>query len=93
MAELNGDSLTQVVSGIWQRVLNVDEVTLDDDFFELGGHSLNAMRIIAMLRRDVASDITVDVLFDHPEFAEFVRWIGDHLAAGPHDAPVNAEPS
>lgn len=84
MVEVNNDSFTEAVRGIWQRVLKVDNVTPDDDFFELGGHSLNAMRIIAMLRNDLACDIGVDLLFDNPEFSKFVRTVAEHLAAGEH---------
>lgn len=91
MADLVGDSLIGTVRDIWRRVLKVDDVAPEDDFFELGGHSLNAMRVVAMLHRDVADDVGIDMLLGNPEFAEFVHSLAEHLAAGSHDSAPSDE--
>lgn len=38
---------------IWQRVLGVAEIGIDDDFFEMGGHSLLSVRLFAMMSREL----------------------------------------
>lgn len=51
------------VCAIWADVLGVDKIGLDDSFFAFGGDSLQALRIIARLRADTGSPLTVrDVL-------------------------------
>ncbi|WP_298511898.1 non-ribosomal peptide synthetase [uncultured Kordia sp.] len=32
---------------IWQRVLNLESISMHNDFFQLGGHSIKAMRLIS----------------------------------------------
>lgn len=55
------------VAGVWQEVLGVKDVGLDDDFFDLGGHSLLAIRVLSRLREAYGhTDIGVMDLFQHP---------------------------
>ncbi|MEM6684215.1 MAG: amino acid adenylation domain-containing protein [Bacteroidota bacterium] len=35
------------IQAIWQRVLNLDNISMHSDFFQLGGHSIKAMRLIS----------------------------------------------
>ena len=35
---------------IWQRLLQVDALSVDDDFFDAGGTSLQAMRLFSQIR-------------------------------------------
>jgi amino acid adenylation domain-containing protein len=44
------DELERMLAGMWQDVLDVDEVGVLDDFFELGGDSMRAVRVIDGLR-------------------------------------------
>jgi hypothetical protein len=41
----------RAIADIWQRVLQVSEVSADDNFFDIGGHSLLSMRVIAEIAR------------------------------------------
>lgn len=77
----NNESLRHVVEKIWRRVLNTEDIALDDDFFELGGHSLSAGRVVAMLHRDVGVEIRPGLLFEHSELGEFVRALRERLDA------------
>ncbi|MBI6549655.1 non-ribosomal peptide synthetase [Xenorhabdus lircayensis] len=36
---------------IWQHILGVDEIGIDDDFFHLGGDSISVIRLISEMRR------------------------------------------
>lgn len=44
------DDMERELVGIWQELLELDTVGIDDSFFELGGHSLLAMRMIHRLK-------------------------------------------
>jgi amino acid adenylation domain-containing protein len=45
------DSLEATLASIWERVLQVSEVGVQDDFFELGGHSIVAGRMFQQIER------------------------------------------
>ncbi|WP_018410094.1 non-ribosomal peptide synthetase [Methyloversatilis thermotolerans] len=47
------------IVALWQELLAVDRVSVDDDFFALGGHSLIAMQLMARLRERYAVDLTL----------------------------------
>ncbi len=57
-------TLQQQLALIWQDVLNVAQVGLDDNFFALGGHSLLATQIIARVRRILGRDVPLRSLFE-----------------------------
>jgi amino acid adenylation domain-containing protein len=48
---------------IWEQVLHVDRVGVDDDVFELGAHSLTAIRVAGEIRQRFGVDLDVRTLF------------------------------
>jgi acyl carrier protein len=44
---------------IWEEVLNIEGLGIDDNFFEAGGHSLTAMQIISRIRETFSTDIPI----------------------------------
>lgn len=48
----------KIICGIYEEVLEIDEVGRDDSFFELGGDSIKAIRIVSKLR-NIGYQITV----------------------------------
>ncbi|MNZ52830.1 Linear gramicidin synthase subunit B [compost metagenome] len=50
-------ALEQQLAAIWEEVLQVERVGLDDDFFELGGHSLQLVMLQSRLRSAFATDM------------------------------------
>ena len=49
LADDSRDPIEAVVAGVWQDVLGVERVGLDDDFFTLGGDSLRMLRVTSRL--------------------------------------------
>jgi acyl transferase domain-containing protein/predicted O-methyltransferase YrrM/acyl carrier protein len=54
---------------VWQELLGIDRVGVDDDFFELGGDSLLAIRIVNRLREDFGVDRSLASLMEVPTVA------------------------
>ncbi|MEW6730835.1 MAG: SDR family NAD(P)-dependent oxidoreductase [Acidobacteriota bacterium] len=54
---------------IWQQILGIEQIGVNDDFFELGGHSLLAARLVARLRENYHIDFPLGRFFEYPTIA------------------------
>lgn len=63
------------IARIWEEVLMVEQVGIDDDFFVLGGHSLKAVQVIARIREQLMIQFPLRDLFAHPT----VRMLAHHV--------------
>ncbi|WP_350614943.1 non-ribosomal peptide synthase/polyketide synthase [Pseudomonas sp. HY7a-MNA-CIBAN-0227] len=61
------------LAAIWQAVLQVDSVGLDDHFFERGGHSLLATQVISRVRHDLQLEVALRTLFEQPTLKAFAE--------------------
>lgn len=59
------------IAEIWQEVLGVDSIGINDDFLELGGHSLLLTRIVMRVRKKFNVDLSLGNLFETPTIAAF----------------------
>jgi len=73
----------RTIAGIWQEVLRVDRVGVDDNFFDLGGYSLLMIQVFARLRRAVRKPFTVTDLFRYPTVAALARFFNPATAESP----------
>ena len=60
---------------IWERVLRVAPIGIDDDFFELGGESITAMQIQHFIDKQFAIKMSLVELFDYPSISEVARLV------------------
>jgi acyl carrier protein len=66
-----------LVAGIWEELLGLERVGVDDDFFELGGHSLLATQVIARLRKAFDVQLAVHALFTTPTVAGLAEAVAE----------------
>lgn len=64
-------SLQQQVACVWQTVLGIPDIGLDDHFFRLGGHSFLAAEIINELTALFTKTIPMELVFRFPVFMDF----------------------
>lgn len=60
------------LADIWQQVLGLDAVGVEDNFFDLGGDSILSIRIVAKAHRQ-GLKLTSKQLFEHPTIAELAQ--------------------
>lgn len=58
------NQLETTLTEIWKRLLRVEQVSIYDNFFDLGGHSLLAMRLISVIRKELAVDVPLTDIFE-----------------------------
>src|SRR5205823_338575 len=58
------------LSAILSSLLNLNEVSVNDNFFLLGGHSLLGTQLLARIRSTFGVDLTLRALFESPTIAE-----------------------
>jgi amino acid adenylation domain-containing protein len=73
-------SRTQVeeeLAAIWEDLLGISPIGVDDDFFALGGHSLLATQMLSRVRRAFRVDLAPQAVFDAPTVAGLARVVAD----------------
>ncbi|AUX45575.1 uncharacterized protein SOCE26_070690 [Sorangium cellulosum] len=71
--------LQRDIADVWQRVLHLDAVGVNDNFFDLGGNSLLTAQVQAKLREALGRDVALVDLFQYPT----VSALADFLARDP----------
>jgi amino acid adenylation domain-containing protein len=69
------------VARIYESVLGLSSVGLDDNFFEIGGHSLLATRVASRVRGELGVDVPIRLVFDAPTVRQLAGRLA-HLRAG-----------
>lgn len=75
--------LERIVTDIWQHVLRIEHVGLNDNFFDLGGHSLLMIQVQGKLRAALQRSITITDLFKYPNVRDLVAYLSDKETTSP----------
>ena len=60
------DGLELKLLKIWERVLALGPIGIDDNFFDIGGHSLLAVRLFAQIEKSFGKNLPLATLFQAP---------------------------
>jgi len=64
--QLPRNEIEKIIAGIWQEVLNLNDVSTDENFFDLGGHSLLLAQVHNKFPNNLKSKISMVDLFKYP---------------------------
>jgi hypothetical protein len=87
-------AVERLLVSMWQDVLGLERVGVNDNFFDIGGHSLLLVRLHSRLRRVVARELSVIDLFRYPTIRALVNGLSleDSVRAASVDRVDAARP-
>jgi acyl carrier protein len=63
------------IAGLWQELLGVEAVGVEDNVFDLGAHSLLLARMSARLGRELGRPVPLVELLRYPTVRSLARWL------------------
>ncbi|MCF2149906.1 amino acid adenylation domain-containing protein [Desmonostoc muscorum LEGE 12446] len=69
------NEMEHTIADIWQKILKVEKVGIQDNFFDLGGHSLNVLQVYSKLREIFKPDLAITDLFKYPTITSISRYL------------------
>ena len=70
----------KTLARIWEDVLQLHPIGIDDNFLELGGHSLAATQVISQIIPAFDIELPLKALFNAPTIAQMAAIIAEHQA-------------
>jgi NAD(P)-dependent dehydrogenase (short-subunit alcohol dehydrogenase family)/acyl carrier protein len=71
------NSTEEIIAQIWQEILGLPEIGVNDNFFQLGGHSLFAIQIAAQIREKFQVELDMRKMLEQPTIASLAELV-DH---------------
>jgi amino acid adenylation domain-containing protein len=69
------NELEQQLAKVWQEVLGINALSMDDNFFDLGGHSLLMVQVCGQLSKVLAKNVTVVEMFQYPTIRKMANYL------------------
>ncbi len=76
------DAIEVKLTEIWERVLDVHPIGIEDKFFDLGGHSLLAVKLIAQIEKVFGRRLRVATVFQAPTIEQLACIIREEIKEG-----------
>lgn len=76
-----GTETEKRLAAIWQELLEIPNVGIDDEWFDLGGHSLLALKLFSRLHRDFDQGLPLATLISHPTIRTLAAVISPEVKA------------
>jgi FkbH-like protein len=86
------NELERQLARIWQQLLRIERIGINDDFFALGGTSLLAVRLFAEFEKITGKRLPLVTLFRSPTIEQLARVAEKKAAANANSALVAIQP-
>lgn len=73
------DAVEKRLVGIWEEVLGVHPIGINDKFFELGGHSLLAVRLVAEIEQAFERKLRLATIFQAPSVEQLAAVLREEI--------------
>jgi natural product biosynthesis luciferase-like monooxygenase protein len=68
-------TLESQIAAIWQALLRVDHLSVDDNFFDVGGHSLLLVQVHHRVQKLVAREFPLVAVLEHPTIRSIASFL------------------
>lgn len=79
--EAPANEIETAIAEIWQGILGIQQIGVNDQFVELGGNSLLAIQMIAITSETFQIDLAVDSFFKEPTIRGLAEVVINQLIA------------
>ena len=76
-------ALEQQLCEIWQQVIGIEKVGIDDNFHDIGGDFISAIRLVIAYRRILDVDIPMMVVYEQQTISNLITRL-EQLVSGAH---------
>ncbi len=73
--QLPHNEIEKVIAGIWQDVLNLNDVSTNENFFDIGGHSLLLGQVYGKLPDNIKHKLSMVDLFKYPTIKALSQYL------------------
>lgn len=73
--ESPGNEVEEKIAAIWQEVLGLEKVGINDNFMDMGGHSLLVISIISKIHKALDVELQLRDVFDNPTIKQLARLV------------------
>ena len=87
------NAIEEKLAEMWEGLLGVSPVGVEDSFFDLGGHSLIAVRLFAAVKRDFKVEFPISVLFEAPTIGQIASLIAAEGGEAAGDSDTATAPA
>lgn len=77
------------LTALWEEVLGVSKIGVENNFFDLGGHSLKATSLVSKIHKEFNVQVTLGELFSMPTIKELAQ----HMASSSESIYSQIEPA
>jgi len=71
----NRRNIQSMVANIWEKVLELDDINIDDEFFLLGGSSLKAFQIVLLMEKELQVKIPATAIFTNNTIRKLAHYL------------------
>ncbi|BBD63729.1 microcystin synthetase B [Nostoc commune NIES-4072] len=68
-----------LIAAIWQEILQLEKVGINDNFFDLGGHSLLMVQIYNKLQKIFAQEFSMVEMFKYPTIHSLAKYLSQDV--------------
>ncbi|MBW4602159.1 MAG: amino acid adenylation domain-containing protein [Calothrix sp. FI2-JRJ7] len=71
--------IEKTIAKVWQQVLQLENIGVNDNFFDLGGNSLLMLQVNSKLREILQQDISVVTMFQNPSIKLLSQYLSQKI--------------